>query len=690
MHMCWRDASALSRDVQEEEEGKEGVTYYEVPWGPNGQSVYERTYSRIKADGSHEAWPETVQRVVDGNLAFVDARYHEVNERDLLIEYMTKMRIIPAGRHLWMSGVPGRSFINNCFVAPWGDEHEPERHFAFVFNHLMQGGGVGSNYSNVHYPLEGNVELHLVCSPDHDDYEEIKQYLSPTYNHDCWEAIPVEDSREGWITALEQLILGHQSGVSSLVLDLSRIRKRGSRIKTFGGTAAGPEPLVRLLTNIDSILMGALYIGTKEAMKIDHEIAQCVVSGNVRRSARMSILHWKHPDINWFINCKADSGEFWTTNISVEIDDEFCRLVQDAMCADKNRTPERDQAMAVYAAMVKGMQENGEPGFWNSSLSNVGEPNLVTATNPCGEIVLPEAGVCNLGHVNLDAGMDDHELLLAHHLITRFLIRATFAPSADDQTQEVQDRDRRIGVGHFGLHGFLVKNGLTYSEAGSNGALARSLQSMAQTVARSAAMFAHKLRIPIPVKTRTVAPTGTIAKLAGRSEGIHPIFSPYFLRRIRFSDVDPRQIEQVEEYRAKGYLVEPCLYAPNTTVVTIPSKDPLVDEASDHAHLLEGSEEISLSDQLKMQRVYQDAWADNAVSYTINLSEDDSDALYDTLWMYLHCLKGTTVFPAKSRPQSPYERITKAEYEALVEALGEENVSDGVDEECSTGACPIK
>lgn len=665
------------------------MTDHEIPWGPNGESVYERTYSRVKANGQYETWPETVERVVDGNLAFVDSRFIKDGERDKLIEYMTSMKIIPAGRHLWMSGVHGRSFVNNCFVAPW-DKVKASRHFTFMFNHLMQGGGVGSNYTGVDYPLMGTAELILLCSPKHENYDELDGYIKKDVSPDelCYADV-VEDSREGWLAALEELIEVHRWGRrDDVIIDLSNIRERGALIKTFGGTAAGPEPLAKLLTTVHEILKKATRIGVREAMAIDHAIAQCVVSGNVRRSARMSILHWDSPDIEWFINCKSDSGDFWTTNISVEIDDEFINLVQEYMIGQVLAGPRHDQAVKVYSAIVNAMKANGEPGIWNSSLSNEGEPNTVTATNPCGEIALPEAGVCNLGHVNLDAGMTPYELTEAHRLMTRFLIRATFAKAADQETQDVQERDRRIGVGHFGLHGYLARNGAKYSDVARASAIGSTLRYWAMIVDQEAREYSHQLRIPRPVKTRTVAPTGTIAKLAGRSEGIHPIFAPYFLRRIRFSTVDARQMKQVQEYIDQGYDVEPCIYADNTVVVTIPSKDPLVDEVY-NPDILEGSEEISLRDQLQIQEMYQSCWADNAVSYTVNLSERDSAKLFDTLWKFLHSLKGTTVFPAKSRPQSPYEKISREEYEDLAARLGE-HVDDGVDEECSTGACPIK
>ncbi|TMZ45693.1 ribonucleoside-triphosphate reductase, adenosylcobalamin-dependent, partial [Klebsiella pneumoniae] len=128
------------------------MTENPIPWGPTGELVYERTYSRPKPDGTRETWPETVRRVVDGNLAL--AGKHERNERDELVSLMEEFKILPAGRHLWASGVPGRQYLFNCHVSGWGEDIT--EHFEFTFLRLMEGGGVGANYSNRflnQYPL---------------------------------------------------------------------------------------------------------------------------------------------------------------------------------------------------------------------------------------------------------------------------------------------------------------------------------------------------------------------------------------------------------------------------------------------------------------------------------------------------------------------------------------------------------
>lgn len=108
----------------------------EVNWGPTGEIVYNRTYSRVKPDGSSETWPETVERVVDGNLALVDARYQQPGEREELIRLITEFKMLPAGRHLWASGVKNAQHLFNCWVSGWTEK--PSDHFEFTFMRLME------------------------------------------------------------------------------------------------------------------------------------------------------------------------------------------------------------------------------------------------------------------------------------------------------------------------------------------------------------------------------------------------------------------------------------------------------------------------------------------------------------------------------------------------------------------------
>lgn len=670
-------------------------------WGPTGQLVYERTYSRIKPDGTKETWPETVRRVVDGNLALVDQRYEMPGEREALGRLMEEFKILPAGRHLWASGVKNAQHLFNCWVSGWTDE--PAEHFEFTFMRLMEGGGVGANYSNSYladYPLvKNNLKVEIVCDSDHPDYEDMKAagLLSESYDSDWYGAFVIEDSREGWASALVDLIDTHYAlGVAHAqrVYDVSRVREAGAKLKTFGGRASGPLPLAKMLHDVSAVFNRLAenmdQLDGISAMEIDHAIAQCVVAGGVRRSARMSMMHWADPQIMEFINVKAKTHSHWTTNISVEVDEEFWHQAKqgDAWHASK-----------VLKEIAYGMVHNGEPGFWDSSYSNEGEPNPVVCTNPCGEITLEPWEPCNLGHINLaafvrpDGSVDDEDMVLAHELMTRFLIRATFSPVGDPKSREVLDRNRRIGVGHFGVASFLAMTGRRYSEAPEDMTFRAMLRQLAWTVEDSAVDFSHQLRIPVPVKMRTIAPTGTIAKMPGVSEGVHPIFAKYFIRRIRLSKIDPDQVAMLERYQADGFQVEDCQYAANTAVVAIPTKDSLVQSVvdiygEDGEDLVEAANDLTLRDMLAFQALYQELWADNAVSFTANVdpTQYKPEHVETQLKLFAGKLKGMTVFPESSMPQSPYERLNKWEYEGAVA----KQVADSIDEECANGSCPIR
>lgn len=661
-----------------------------------GRVVYERTYSRPKPDGSKETWPETVERVVDGNLALVPEKYHLKGEREALIKLITEFKLIPGGRHLWASGVKGRQYLFNCHVSGWGEKLSD--HFEFTFMRLMEGGGVGANYSNSYlekYPplVGGPYSVHIVCDPGHPDYLKMEAagVLSKEYTSEWEGAFDVEDSREGWAGALVDLVdtYGREAKNKNRVYDVSRVREEGARLKTFGGRASGPLPLAKMLVEVSHILNRVWAndrdVTGMDCMKIDHAVANCVVSGGVRRSARMAMMHWNDPQVMEFIKCKTD-GDHWTTNISVVVDDNFFECLRQG-----DRTTQTGKEFDVLRAIAEGMLHNGEPGFWNYSLSQVGEPNEVITTNPCGEITLEEWENCNLGHVNLAAfdNFHDGEIAWAHQLMTRFLIRATYGDVVDDKQREVLLRNRRIGVGHLGVASALAMRGVKYS---SPNMLEPWLYSWAEEVDMAAYQYCHELRIPVPVKTRTVAPTGTIAKMPGVSEGIHPIFAKYFERRIRFSTLDPDQWETCMEYASRGYHVEPSLVEENTMIVTIPTKDILMDQVLDKGFdpdkVVESAADLTLRQMLLFQGMYQRCWADNAVSFTANIDPSlyTVEEIMEDIRHHGPYLKGMTVFPEKSFQQAPYTRISKQDYEQA--AL--KDTESSVDEDCSTGACPVR
>lgn len=676
------------------------------------ETVFYRSYSREKPDGSKESWEDTVKRVVDGNLALVPARYIEAGEREALLQMIGDFKILPAGRHLKSSGV--NDFANmNCW-ASGHDPANPEEHFTFSLLRLAEGGGVGANYSSRYFEdfpaVVVPVQVHIVCDPGHQDFEDMVEagLISTEYSYTWAGAYPVEDSREGWAEALGDLIrTAHNPATKHVerVYDVSRVRCKGSPLKTFGGTASGPLPFAEMLWAVDSILVSTYYEGAGDyckplngidAMRIDHAIAKAIIAGGVRRSARMSIMRWDDPLIFDFINIKKEGGH-WTTNISVEVDERFFEALADARNMGEEAYEYSRHAADVLKAVATGMLHNGEPGLWNSTLAGVGEVDGTYTCNPCSEALLTPWEPCNLGSVNLSAfvnsfgDIDGHGLEEAHRLITRYCMRATFSPVADPKSAEAIARYRRIGVGHLGFADYLYKIGVKYTGAPMDDYVEEDLRSWAEVVDKAAAEYANELRIPVPIKTRAIAPTGTISKLAGVSgEGIHAPFAGYFIRRIRFSDLEPAEVAQVEEYRAKGYRVEKDTYAANTTIVEIPTKDALLDELEFPGYFQHAGD-LTIRDMLSVLAMYQKYWADQSVSYTANVDpgQYNADELSRLLVEFLPQVKGLTVFPEASMAQAPYERVSFEEYKARAEEVGIVVLDSGFDEQCANGSCAV-
>ena len=360
-------------------------------WGPIGQEVYERTYSReLKTETGtrKETWAETVRRVVNGNLSYVTPDHWLEDEAVDLFDTIYNFRAIPAGRHLWVTGTESGHMSKNCFIS--GFSPRTSDHFRFLAARLFEGGGVGANYSfdlvGITQPILGALTIQFMCDSSHRDIEQVQRAAGSRFiagavvdGDTTVEHIRVEDTREGWVDTWVYLIdLATTEGQHRVVLDVSDIRPHGAPLKTFGGTASGPEPLVASIAGIATVLNHAAQGGRRltglEAMQMDHEIAASVVAGGARRSARMSIMSWKDPEVFDFISCKSnDQLHHWSTNISVEIDDEF----RDAVDAGD------EHAEAVLAAVAVGMATNGEPGIVDTHAHSADEDTAIRSTNPC-------------------------------------------------------------------------------------------------------------------------------------------------------------------------------------------------------------------------------------------------------------------------------------------------------------------
>ncbi len=665
-------------------------------WGPIGEAVYRRTYRR-----DNETWGDTVKRIVIGNINYapdVTLPY----ERERLFDLIYNFKAIPAGRHLWVTGTAASRFNRNCWVSGWS--RRTSDHFAFTSARLFEGGGVGSNYSSdllaVTSPITTSIELLITIPPDHADYRQVKDVSGDSFVELNTELnsktviIHVDDSREGWSDVWRSLIDIATSGkdTESVMLDLSAIRSYGQPLRTFGGRASGPEPLARASVAIVKLLnqiraTGIRRINGLEAMAIDHEIAASVVAGGARRSARMSLMHWQDPQIFTFIRSKENVSDHWSTNISVEIDEEFDLALR---AADPH-------AEAVLAAVARGMLDNGEPGLVDTSLHSIGERTAIRMVNPCGEASLSAeispngdaAGEsCNLGSVNLEAfGEDADAAKDAFVLMARFLYRSTQHTHISSRASRIEQINRRIGVGFFGLQGWAASHGVRLSELPTASHLFRLLDEFRQVTRLAADEIADQLGTPRPIKVTAVAPTGTIAQLAGTTPGVHPVYATHFIRRVRYANSDPN----LEIMKREGYRIVPDIYAANTSVVEIPTRDSILDRYP--ADLIEDSADLSLSSFIELLVAVQSSFCagsdGQAVSATASIDPSmEVTELISHLQGAIGRLKGITVFPAMSRPLAPYERITSEEWEDL--AWMRAVSGDSNDGACIGGACPVR
>ena len=210
------------------------------------------------------------------------------------------------------------------------------------------------------------------------------------------------------------------------------------------------------------------------------------------------------------------------------------------------------------------------------------------------------------------AHQDPEHLLESFRLMARFTTRATLAETTSARSASVKAANRRIGVGVFGFQEWLAGHGLRFSDVGTEYAgLAERLNEWRDAVREAADKCADELSINRPVKVTTVAPTGSIAKLPGVTEGIHPVYAKRFVRRVRYGSYDA----ELARLKDEGHPVEPCLYSANTEVVSFFVEDAAVVKYGD---LIEEVTDLSLDELMQVQCLFQREYADNAVSFTAN------------------------------------------------------------------------
>ena len=633
-----------------------------------GEITFIRTYSRLKEDGTKETWADTCERVINGmysiqkdhaksqRLPWSDAKAQASAKE--AFDRMFEFKWTPPGRGLWMMGTPlvnvqkNSAALQNCsFVSTDAmTKLNPAKPFAFLMEASMLGVGVG-------FDTKGADKDFTIYDPQPDS-----------------DPIVIPDTREGWVESTTTVINSYlTSDKKKPVFDYSQIRPAGTPIKTFGGTAAGADPLIRLHKHIESIFSGRAgeKLTVRDIADLGNLIGVCVVSGNVRRSAEL--LMGKIDD-EVFLNLKNYDkyperiGHGWMSNNSVEVS-----VGQD------------------LSSIIDGIARNGEPGvIWMDVTRQYGRLSdpinnkdwRAAGYNPCAEQSLESMECCTL----VETYIGRHETLEDFKRTLKFAYlyakTVTLLPTHWEETNAIMQRNRRIGTSISGVANFADTRGLP--------TLRKWMDEGYATVTNYDKSYSEWLGIRESIKTTTIKPSGTVSILAGESPGVH--WTPggrHFLRTIRFANNDP----MLPLFKMANYRVEPEVHSPDTTsVVYFPIE----------AQAVRSEKEVSIYEKMALAATAQRYWSDNSVSVTVSFDpKTEAEAIGTALHMYDGQLK-TVSFLAMddgAYPQMPYTRSNAEEYEEGRMTLFPIDLSgvyagmafDAVGEAyCTTDACEVK
>lgn len=454
-----------------------------------------------------------------------------------------------------------------------------------------------------------------------------------------------EDSREGWADLVRKCILALSSGAGVGVV-YSDVRPSGALIKGTGGVATGPLSPAQMV----------------------NEVARHVMQGGHRRSAIWGGLHWNHPDIMDWITIKdwseaqkkAKEEDYFApapldmTNISVILDDEFFEAIRNAS------HPKNDLARNVYWKTVEHMLAHGEPGFSIDVGVNAGE-NL---RNACTEITsADDSDICNLGSINLARIESVEEMMEVTRLATLFLLAGTvYSNVPHEEIAVTRQKNRRLGLGLMGVHEWLIMHGYGYKVTDE---LRQYLEAYSQST-KYAARYADHHGISRPLKTRAIAPNGTIGIIGETTTSAEPLFCAAYKRRF------------LDGHKVKfQYVVDPV-------AVNLHEKGIDPDD-------VETAYSLAIMDPEKRIRFQADLqeYVDHGISSTVNLpapitDEADVQEFGMMLLGYLPRLRGMTVYPDGARSGQPLTACTFYEAKDQVGVTFDETSANAA---CASGVC---
>ena len=585
-----------------------------------------------------ETWEETVNR-------YVNYITHKEETMDTLrkstsmwssmkaelCNAITRLDVMPSMRALMTAG-PALERDNtagyNCSYLPVDDP----KSFDEAMYILLCGTGVGFSVERQYISKLPEVPEHL-------------------YNSDT--CIVVKDSKEGWAKAFRMLVALLYAGEIP-TWDVSKVRPAGARLKTFGGRASGPAPLVDLFNF--TINMFKANTGKKlssyDCHSIMCKIGEIVVVGGVRRSAMISLSNLS--DIRMR---HAKSGQWWQDAPHLALSNNSVAYT------DK---PDGETFLREWTGLVES--KSGERGIFNriaakKQVEKYGrrDANFDFGTNPCSEIILRPYQFCNLTEVVIRAG-DTKETL--KHKIKLATILGTIQSTLTDFPylrkvwKKNTEEERLLGVSLTGIMDCPLTNGTsTKNTLLSHVHLEDLLQELREVAVETNKEWAEKLGIQQSTAITCVKPSGTVSQLVDSASGIHARHSEYYIRTVRGDNKDPLTQFMIEQ----GVPYEPDITKPNdTTVFSFPVKSPTGCITRN---------DLTAIQQLEMWMICQRHWCEHKPSVTITVRDDEWMEVGAFVFKHFDEMSGVSFLPHSDHTyqQAPYQDCTKEEYNAMLD-----------------------
>lgn len=699
-----------------------------------GEAVAKRTYFRT-TNGVTETWGDVADRVAKGNSMLLK-NFPEVwsqEEQDKEYETMKKLlangSLLMSGRHLQHGDETqierNQEIFTNCSTTT----------ASFILYYLLlNGSGVGRSYDDDLMIVDWGKNLpyiKVVLDNTHKDFKwdehEDVNTAKKKYPNAVW--YEVDDSREGWARAVELIETLTWQGNhfdKTLVLDFSKIRPSGTPIKGMQNRpASGPVPTMKAILNIASLKGSSLPVW-EQTLWVDHYLAESVLVGGARRSARIATKSWMDKDILGFVRVKK-GGFLWSANNSVAVDDEFWKLdtkekqeIFEEICKasyfdntgepgfiNQHKLVQNDEGLSDYSkgeyVGSKKFKPQDDTKAFLSQLANIVQlKKYYHIVNPCGEVSLNTlGGYCVIADVVPYHAVDDDEAEEAFRMATRALIRVN---SMDALFDKETRRTNRIGVGITGIHEYAWKRfGYGWKDLvdeDKSKDFWMMLGRFKDAVADEAEKYSKYLGLNIPHTNTTIKPSGTISKLFALSEGAHLPAMKEYMRWVQFRSDDPL----LDEYRKKHYPVRDLKIYKGATIVGFPTRpeicnlgmgDKLVTAAE--ATPEEQYKWLMLLEKYYMKGINQTTDTGNQVSYTLKYKPDlvSYEDYKETTRKYQSLIRCCSVMPqidATAYEYQPEEPISLEEYNKIEKKIRGEHLSEDIDMEtlrCAGGACPI-